>query len=210
MSSLRDRAGFSKIARWVIVAAAIGMSFPAASMARIADIELKDLAMRSHLIVVAKVLKVEDGPANPDQMDPSAPVLKIATAEVIETWKGDAPREVRFVASSTWVCDTTSAEQGERVVLFLERTKDSKFLSITHSGRGRMPIRDVEAKRYAVIDSHVILPEGTPRISEKKTVRMGRSSTNRGKANDDGFDFTYSVDSVELGVLQALVKSSNR
>src|SRR5262249_27378133 len=90
--------------------------------------------------------------------------IEIATAQVLETWKGKPVRQLRYNVSSTFVCDISSAKQGETVVLFLRRYEDSS-LSITHAGRGRLPIREIQQKRYVGFFPDVILPHewGTKR-----------------------------------------------
>src|SRR5262245_28959267 len=87
------------------IAAFVLMSFPTSSWAEVAEIELKDLVARSDLIVVAKVSKVEDGPDHIKPVEARFPPVKVATAEVIERWKGVNVREVRYVASPTRYCD---------------------------------------------------------------------------------------------------------
>jgi hypothetical protein len=134
------------------------------------------------------------------------PRLKVATAQVIETWKGKPEREVRYVASPSWVCDTSYAEVGERVVLFLVRRTDSTFLAIAHAGRGRMPLRDVADKPYAELGSGVILPKGTPTTSEEKTGRLPLRPTEPGKPAPEPLTFTYVVESIEFGVLRKLAR----
>jgi hypothetical protein len=193
-----------------VIATVAAISVPSVMRAKVREVEFKDLAARSDLIVVATVSKVEDCPANLERVDPGMPALKVATARVIETWKGAPVREVRYVASPSWVCDTSDAKKGERVVLFLARRKDSRFLSITHAGRGRMPLREVGAKTYAALHDEVILPKGTPTISEKKTARWSIPSTEPEKPAPEPITFTYVATSIELRVLQGLVKSSGR
>jgi len=67
-----------------------------------------DSFLRSDLIVVAEVVKVEPG-------EP----LRFARLKVLERWKGRAPDELWVVASPTWTCDHSWAEEGERAVFFL-------------------------------------------------------------------------------------------
>jgi hypothetical protein len=142
---------------------------PAPVRARVASVTLRELVDRSDLIVVATVTKVEDGPADLLRTlrleDPRLPGVKVATAQVVEAWKGIAPREVRYVASPTWVCDISGASVGERVVLFLGKSDDSPFLWIAHTGRGRMPLRDVKGTPHATLwVDDVRLPPGVATI----------------------------------------------
>jgi hypothetical protein len=102
--------------------------------AEVADITLKRLAARSHLIVVARVTTVEDGPAELQPAGDEYLAVKVATAEVIEIWKGPTTREVRYVASPTRYCDIAGARVGEPVVLLLEKRKDSAIMMIAHLG----------------------------------------------------------------------------
>ncbi len=162
-----------KAVTFFVVAFAIG--FPVGSRAEVRKVYVEDLAADSELIVIAKVSKIEDAPASLERDDAGMPPLKVATAQVLETWKGKSVPEVRYIASPDWMCDTSHAEKGERCLLFLEYAhwrKDRSFLSISHAGRGRMPLREVKGKWYAALQDEVILPQGTPTISEQKTVRI--------------------------------------
>ena len=190
----------------LVLAAIPGMCFPPVLRAEVKDVAFKDFVVNSDPIVVAKVTKVEAGPAQRERIDPMMPALRFAIAQVIETWKGTPARELRFVASSSWVCDTSSAEEGERVVLFLARRKDSTIMSIAHAGRGRMPLREVGAKSFAVLQHEIILPTATPTISEQKSARWSLAATRPGKPATP-LTFTYSEASIELGVLRRLVRS---
>ena len=189
-----------------VLVAIAGMCLSALVRAGVKDVAFNDFAMRSDLIVFARVTKVEVGPAHLERFDRAMPALRVATAQVIETWKGTPASELRFVASPSWVCDTSCAEKGERVVLFLERRKDSAIMSIAHAGRGRMPLREVGARLYAVLQHEIILPKGTVTISETKTVRWSLPATRPGKPAPE-LTFTYSEASIELGVLRRLVSS---
>jgi hypothetical protein len=168
------------------------MSFATIVWAEVAEIPLKELVTRSDLIVLAKVSKVEDGPADiKTEDDRFFPRVKVATAQVVETWKGTALQEVRYVASPLWTCDISDAEKGERVVLFLESRKGSPILMIAHSGRGRMPLREVEDKTYATLWDDVRLPKGIATIP--------------------GPEPKYSfIRSVELSKLKELVRENSR
>ncbi len=175
--------------------------------ASVIPVDLKALIARSDLIVVATVTKVEAGPVDLKPEEDWLPPVEVATARVVETWKGTACREIRYVASPTWTCDTTSAEEGERVVLFLKKREGSTFLAVLHSGRGRMPLRDVGKTPYVTLPDDVIFPEGTPTISEKKTARVSLPSTKPDQPAPAPLTFTYSVTSIEIGTLRELVTS---
>jgi hypothetical protein len=139
--------------------------FPAPARASVASITLKELVGRSDLIVVARETKVEDGPADLNLGEDVKSPIKVATARIVEVWKGKAGPDVRYIASPTWTCDISEAKVGESVVLFLSKSKSVPFMFIEHSGRGRMPIRDVNGRRHAtiwVID--IELPRGVKTI----------------------------------------------
>jgi hypothetical protein len=185
------------------------VSFPVLVRADVADVTLKHLAARSDLIVVARVTKVEDGPAHLQPAGNEFPAVKVATAQVIETWKGDKVGEIRFVASPTRYCDTASAKEGERLVLFLEGSKESPYL-ITHVGRGRMPMQDADDKSYATLeDEKVLLPKGTQTVPRTKTARVALPSSEPGKPKRAS-TFKYTVRAIELGTLRKVVKEVSR
>jgi hypothetical protein len=138
---------------------------PTSVDAKVERITLKKLIDNSDLIVVACETKVEDGPAKLNLGENVRSPIKVATARIVEVWKGKAGPEVRYIASPTWTCDISEAKVGEPVVLFLSKSKSVPFMLIAHSGRGRMPIRDVKGKRQAtiwVID--IGLPRGVKTI----------------------------------------------
>jgi hypothetical protein len=140
-------------------------SLPPLALAKVESMTLKELVAGSDLIVVAKVSRVEDAPADTNAEDKRFSAVRVATAEVIETWKGAPVREIQYLASSTWTCDISDAKKGEEVVLFLTRTKGGPGLEICHSGRGRMPLRVVRGRTYATLwVFDVRLPEGTATI----------------------------------------------
>jgi hypothetical protein len=150
---------------------ALGFALSASPLwARVADISLKELVDGCDLIVVATVSKVEDAPGDLKLGEEVTVPVEIATARVLEVWKGNAPREVRYVASPTWTCDVSDAKVGERVVLFLKKPEGWPIRVIAHAGRGRMPIRDVNGKLYATIRADdVRLPTGVSTISDSES-----------------------------------------
>jgi hypothetical protein len=135
----------STIRRLVVAPAVLFAMFscPAAVRASVREIGLKDLVANSDLIVVVTVTKVEAGPADIKPWDASFPPVKVATARVVQTWKGKAGKEVRFVASPTQPCDIAEAKEEEKLVLFLKRRENSPIMMIAHVGRGGMLLHDV-------------------------------------------------------------------
>ena len=73
-------------------------SLPPLALAKVESMTLKELVAGSDLIVVAKVSRVEDAPADTNAEDKRFSAVRVATAEVIETWKGAPVRE----RSNTW------------------------------------------------------------------------------------------------------------
>jgi hypothetical protein len=159
----------------------------------VAPMSLKELVDASDLIVLAAETKLEDGPTHLKLGEDEVRFpIKIATARVLEVWKGNAVREVRYLASPSWICDISDAKVGERVVLFLVKPKDLPFRVIAHSGRGRMPLRDVKGKSYATIwADDVRLPKGVVTISGAETK----------------YEFIRSID---LSLLRSTVKAVGR
>jgi hypothetical protein len=171
-------------------------------------VSLAKLASESELIVVARVIAVEDGPARESHDTRDFPPLKIAKAQIIETWKGKAQREVRYIASPCWVCDISDAVMDEKVLLFLTSRTDSPPLGIVHSGRGRMPTRERAGKCLAEIPSDgVTVPKNLPMIAEKRKSELELPSTEPGKPGRR-VAITHTVRWIELGVLRRAVASS--
>jgi len=140
--------------------------------ASVTRITLKELVDGSDLIVVATVTKVEHMPPDADLREELDSPFQVATARVVEVWKGNAGPEIRYISSPTWMCDISGAEPGERVVLFLTKQDSERFLLIEHAGRGRMPIRDVNGQPHATIwVDDVQLPSGIATIPGPKPER---------------------------------------
>ncbi len=166
------------IPRGFLVAGALLLSFSA--QAKVKPERISELVVMSDQIVLARVVSISEG----------ADGLKHARADVREVWKGRQDKEVSYLASPTWACDISSAEMGESVVLFLVWSESRGEFVIAMSGRGRMPLRDVQGITYATIwVNDVLLPAGTPTI--------------------DGPDEDYeSIRSIEFDLLKTLVSSA--
>ncbi len=113
--------------------------------AKVQTISFADLVRFSDTIVVAEVTGIVtiDG-------------MKVATTRVLHPLKGNAI-EVRFIAQPTWRCDISTAKVGERALLCLSRQEkkpDSNIFVITHSGRGRIPLRQSPSGWSAPVRSH--------------------------------------------------------
>ena len=129
----------------------------APASAKVAAISLDKLVATSEEIVIATVTELS--PASPLREE-----LVLASAQVKRTLKGSVTGTFQFLASPTWTCDTSTAELGETVLLFLNGDRGSHYI-IAHSGRGRMPLRIVDNKTYVTLWSDVLLPSGTPTIA---------------------------------------------
>lgn len=96
---------------------------------------LEMLTKASTLIVVAQVEEVKQ------QRGTLA-----ATARILEVWKGTPPEKLHFRASKSWVCDSSHAVVGERIVLFLGGDPRT-VMSIAYSGLGRLPVSSTDGKQ---------------------------------------------------------------
>ena len=114
------------------------------------------LAQDSDLIIEATVTKVEVGASG----------TRVARCTPTATWKGQPNEVVEFLASPTWACDISTAVPGERVVLFLE-VDEAGQLCIFHSGRGRMPRRELAGREYATFHGEISFPENTVTTFDK-------------------------------------------
>jgi hypothetical protein len=149
------------------------------SFAKVASVQFSNLVAYCELIVVAKVESV------------SSPLIgkRFAKARVTEVWKGTNTVVVEFLASPTWTCDISEAKKGEVVLLFLTKGGKSRSYAIAYSGRGRLPLRTVTGKSYAMFWPDVILPKDVPTID----------------GPEPKWDF---IRSVEVGILRDLVKKA--
>ena len=140
--------------------AALPAARPACSF-EVRTITPAELIDASDYIVVASVKSVEsvgDG-------------MRAATATVIERWKDDPGSEIRFRSSGTWACDVSGAKIGETAILFLDREPGRELLAIAHSGRGRLPILDIDGTQWVnPISGGVTWPRDTLRMSDVRAI----------------------------------------
>ena len=174
--NMSARAG--KFAATVSIIALTLLSIQASATARVSRISFEKLIQDSDIIALARVEAVRTGRGG----------QKSAEATVLELWKGESAKAIKFLASPTWTCDIANAVEGERAALFLgKRPFFSSMLEIAHSGRGRMPLRDIDGVEYATIwTADVILPRDIPTVP----------------GPDPEYDF---IESVELSKLKAAV-----
>jgi len=176
------------------------------SAAAVKSIKLSELVARSNVIVIATVTKIDVG--GNDVAAAKIPPLRLATADVIETWKGPRTRDITFVASPRHYCDIASAKKGERLVLFLERHENSPIMTIAHVGRGRMLLQEVKSEQFATIDDKIALPAGTRTVEilEVWTFRELVPKTESGEEHWETYTDSVPVRMIELRVLRGLVQ----
>jgi hypothetical protein len=104
VSNMRKVAGVTMCTAAVV----LGSTLPIC--AAVARTTLKGLTTSSEYIVVGRVTSVMELKG-----------VSVATVRVSETLKGSAYPEIAFLAQGTWTCDISAADEGEEVLLFLER-----------------------------------------------------------------------------------------
>lgn len=139
------------------------LSLFALSLAKVANIEVGELAALSSVIAVATVAEVE-----------TISGVKVASAVIERVFKGAPGKRVRFIAQPTWICDISAAVKGERILLFLNnignwtppkdldirgasRTSDragEHLFVVSDSGRGRVVILHVGGVERAKVDRY--------------------------------------------------------
>jgi len=175
-----------------LVAGLLGVTLltaaPAARATTLSETTLGKLVSGAKVILVGRVARVVDVPAD------APPALAIAEVEVVEWIAGEARAEsVWFLAEGTSSADIGDAVPGERALLFLEPlhppdealdeevgereasaafrdaaaalTGGAPLLQLCWAGHGRMPVDRVEGMEYAAVCAwHVHLPLDLPSI----------------------------------------------
>lgn len=118
------------------VCLAITLFSPEDALSRPVMPTLEALTRSASLIVVAQVENVT-----------KKGDVSVATARVIDVWKGQSTEIVQFRASKSWVCDISTAIPGEIVVLFLADVGQTDVKAIAYSGIGRLPVNDAEGRQ---------------------------------------------------------------
>jgi hypothetical protein len=107
---------------------------------------LEALAKDAEIIVVAQIEEVvgeqPENTANASGIRAITWERRVATARVLDIWKGTAGEKVQFRASKSWTCDVSTAVVGETVILFLVDDPKDSVMAIAYSGIGRLPIED--------------------------------------------------------------------
>ena len=166
----------------VHIALAAAASAPARS---VGPMTLAEMVRFSDVVVVATVESVSEHPVKEEvEVERGRPggTARLGTLRVERWIKGKPTAEAPvFLNQSTWTCDITGADAGERALFFLgcaskedglregivsyaEKFGDRPLLRILHSGRGQMGLRIVAGEELATCwTGDVILPEGAPR-----------------------------------------------
>ena len=131
-----------RIVQVCMIAVAITLFSAEATLSRSVMPTLEGLTRTASLIVVAQVENVteKDG-------------VKVATARVIDVWKGLSAGTVQFRASRSWTCDASTAIPGETVVLFLAADAQTDVMAIAYSGIGRLPVNDADGIQTVMLYS---------------------------------------------------------
>ena len=130
--AFNDLVRYRVIQVWLVIVAITFFS-PQTTSSRALMPTFEMLTRNATLIVVAQVENViQNGN------------VSIATARVLDVWKGQSTKSVQFRASRSWTCDASNAIPGEIVVLFLAADAHTGVTAIAYSGMGRLPINNVE------------------------------------------------------------------
>ena len=125
-----------------LVAVAITLFSTEATLSESVMPTLEGLTRNASLIVVAQVENVNEKDG-----------VKVATARVIDVWKGRSEGTVQFRASRSWTCDASTAIPCETVVLFLAGEAQTDVMAIVYSGIGRLQVHDTEGMQTVMLYS---------------------------------------------------------
>ena len=153
---------------------------------RVAPIALEDLILLADAIVVGQVARVvcvgPDGEVEPAAVDAHgaarcSDARTVAEVAVERVLRGDPyGKRIWYLAESTWTCDVTDAEPGERALFFLmqsggrlareeqreaqaELTSGQPVLHVAWSGRGIMPLSTQDGEERITSWGTVVPPE---------------------------------------------------
>jgi hypothetical protein len=124
---------------------------------------LEALAKDAQIIVVAYIEEVVgEQPENTTNTSGVRAITwerRVATARVLETWKGTAGEKVQFRASKSWTCDVSTAVIGETVVLFLVDDPKDSVMAIAYSGIGRLPVENNDGNSRVLLYGSLLSKE---------------------------------------------------
>jgi len=141
------------------------------SSARIFGPSLNQLVQRSSWIGYVNVVNVEQKLFN----------RKIATAQVIETYKGQNIDTIQFRSNPQWTCDVSNAEEGQKCFLFLSKNKGRNL--ITWAGRGKFLVSKNDGHECFELQNDVLYPYEVISNSIADTIKEKWGEIIRRKAN---------------------------
>jgi hypothetical protein len=141
------------------------------SSARIYGPSLNQLVQTSTWIGYVDVVKIEQKLFN----------REIATAHVIETYKGQHFDTIQFYSNPQGTCDISNAEAGQKCFLFLSKNKGRNI--ITWAGRGKFLVSKTDGYEYFKLQYDVLYPYEVISNSIADTIMDKWGKNVRRKAN---------------------------
>lgn len=137
------------------------LSLPNPSLGRSVMPTLEALAKNAQIIVVAQIeeVAVEQPENRTNGIREIAWERRVATARVLDIWKGTAGEKIQFRASKSWTCDVSTAIVGETVILFLVDDPKDSVMAIAYSGIGRLPIENHDGNSRVLLYSSLLSKE---------------------------------------------------
>lgn len=133
----------------MVYTATVLIALTTSASAKLAAFGLDEMIRKADIIVVGKV----------EAVSPKSGAPRNATVQVTEVLKGAPGEKVLLNVRRTWPCDVSEAKAGERILLFVQHDQEKGQNLIYASGRGRMPIDEVDGKTYATFWSEVCMPK---------------------------------------------------
>lgn len=109
-----------------------------------------------------------------DAISTDSSTSALASAHVLDVWKGALVQTVSYKASPGFACDMSSATIGKSAVIFLKGNSQQGVMSIAYAGRGQMLINDVEGKAYVSLTG-VLLPKELEPFDKLDPRQLGMS-----------------------------------
>jgi len=124
---------------------------------------LEALTKNAKIIVVAQVEEVAteqpEDTTNTSGIREITWERRVATARVLDVWRGTAGEKVQFRASKSWTCDVSTAVVGETVILFLVDDPKDSVMAIAYSGIGRLPVENNNDNPIVLLYSSLLTKE---------------------------------------------------
>lgn len=147
----------TNVGGWLVVLSLLLVS--GVAQAKVANVSLEQLVRGSGFIGMVKVQSLvtnEHGKI-------------VATGKVLATWKGEVAKTVKFHANKEFGdCDLTTGLEGETIILFSKETAFAEVLTISHAGRGRLPVQSHQGTWYAGLPVGLDLPEAVVTVKAEK------------------------------------------